>query len=126
MEIKIEPAKKEDARRLLDIYTPYILNTAITFEYTIPTVEEFEQRIENTLIKYPYLVAKKDDLIVGYAYTSAFKNRAAYDWDVETSVYIDMNYINIININVPGASLQHGGQQHIVFSASITPTETNS
>ena len=40
MEIKIEPAKKEDARRLLDIYTPYILNTAITFEYTIPTVEE--------------------------------------------------------------------------------------
>ena len=92
MEIKIEPAKKEDARRLLDIYTPYILNTAITFEYTIPTLEEFEQRIENTLIKYPYLVAKKDDLIVGYAYTSAFKNRAAYDWAVETSIYIDMNY----------------------------------
>lgn len=44
----------------------------------------------------------------------------------QKTVYIDMNYINIININVPGASLQHGGQQHIVFSASITPTETNS
>ena len=73
MEIKIEPAKKEDARRLLEIYTPYILNTAITFEYTIPSVEEFAQRIENTLINYPYLVAKKDDLIIGYAYTSAFK-----------------------------------------------------
>ena len=73
MEIKIEPAKKEDARRLLEIYTPYILNTAITFEYTIPSVEEFAQRIENTLINYPYLVAKKDDLIIGYAYTSALK-----------------------------------------------------
>ena len=92
MEIKIEPAKKEDARRLLEIYTPYILNTAITFEYTIPSVEEFAQRIENTLINYPYLVAKKDDLIIGYAYTSAFKSRAAYDWAVETSIYIDMGY----------------------------------
>lgn len=44
----------------------------------------------------------------------------------QKTVYIDMNYINIININVPGASLQHGSKQHIVFSASITPTETNS
>lgn len=92
MKIKIDIAKKDDAKRLLEIYTPYIINTAITFEYTVPSVAEFEQRIINTLSKYPYLVAKINDKIVGYAYTSAFKNRAAYDWAVETSIYVDQQY----------------------------------
>lgn len=89
--MKIRIACKEDAKRLLEIYAPYILNTAITFEYIVPSLEEFEKRIIKTIKNYPYLVAEKDGCVVGYAYTSAFKNRAAYDWAVETSIYIDMN-----------------------------------
>lgn len=95
MKIKICIAKCEDAKRLLEIYTPYVLNTAITFEYVVPSIEEFKLRINNILNRYPYLVAKVDDKIVGYAYTSSFKNRAAYDWAVETSIYIDSVYRNL-------------------------------
>ena len=95
MEVKIDVAKCEDAKRLLEIYAPYVLNTAITFEYDVPSIAEFKQRINNTLNKYPYLVAKVNDKIVGYAYTSELKKRVAYDWAVETSIYIDNNYRNL-------------------------------
>lgn len=54
MEVKIDVAKCEDAKRLLEIYAPYVLNTAITFEYDVPSIAEFKQRINNTLNKYPY------------------------------------------------------------------------
>ena len=77
-----------DAEALLQIYAPYVRNTAITFEYEIPTVEEFRERIRNTLKKYPYLVVEKGNEIRGYAYTGAFKGRAAYDWAVETTIYL--------------------------------------
>ena len=90
--IRLAVATADDAARLLEIYRPYVLTTAITFEYEVPTLEEFRARIVSTLEKYPYLVAKLDDKIVGYAYTSAFKSRAAYQWAVETSIYIDLDY----------------------------------
>lgn len=88
-ELKIRIASAKDAAALLEIYAPYVKNTAITFEYEVPSLQEFERRIENILKKYPYLVAETDGKIVGYAYVSAFKERAAYDWAVETSIYID-------------------------------------
>ena len=50
-------AVPEDAKRLLEIYAPYVENTAITFEYDVPTLEEFIERIRHTLEKYPYIVA---------------------------------------------------------------------
>ena len=87
-EIKIRTAKKADAQALLEIYAPYVRNTAITFEYDVPTPEEFEKRIEKTLVRYPYLVADNDGEIVGYAYAGAFHPRAAYQWCVEMSVYV--------------------------------------
>lgn len=86
--IVLRTAKPSDADKLLEIYAPYVETTAITFEYEVPSVDEFRQRIENTLKKYPYIVAIKDDKIVGYAYAGTFKSRAAYDWDVELSVYL--------------------------------------
>lgn len=89
--IKIRPATAADARELLEIYAPYVTGTAITFEYEVPSVEEFAGRIENTLKKFPYLVALDGDKIVGYAYVSPFKSRAAYDWAVESSIYIAMD-----------------------------------
>ena len=82
----------EDAARLLEIYEPYIKETAITFEYEVPSVKAFEERIAKVLEKFPYLVAVEQDRIVGYAYASPYKTRAAYQWCVETSIYIDREY----------------------------------
>ena len=87
--IKIRTARTEDAARLLEIYAYYVENTAITFEYTVPTLEEFRHRIEHTLERYPYLVIERNGVIQGYAYAGVFKARAAYDWACEMSVYID-------------------------------------
>lgn len=92
MELCIRPAVPEDAESLLAIYAPYVTDTAITFEYDVPTAAEFRQRISHTLQQYPYLVAERDGHIVGYAYASPFHARPAYDWAVETSIYIDRNY----------------------------------
>ena len=91
-ELVIRTADPEkDAKALLDIYAPYVTDTAITFEYDVPTVEEFRGRIEHTLEKYPYLVAEQDGKLLGYVYVSPFVNRAAYNWAVETSIYLAMD-----------------------------------
>lgn len=87
-EIKIRMANTEDAEALLEVYAPYVRETAITFEYEVPTVEEFAERIRRTLRRYPYLVAELSGEILGYAYASPFKERKAYDWAIETSIYV--------------------------------------
>lgn len=84
----IRMATEADAEEILMIYTPYVINTAITFEYDVPSVAEFSKRIRNTLQMYPYLVVLEGNSIIGYAYASAFKQRAAYNWAVETTVYL--------------------------------------
>lgn len=89
--ITIRTATLSDAQALLNIYAPYVEHTAITFEYDVPSVEEFASRIKNTLQKYPYLVAEKNGRLLGYAYASPFHERPAYDWAVETSIYVDQN-----------------------------------
>lgn len=89
--MNIRLAKKSDAAALLAIYAPYVENTAITFEYEVPTIEDFGTRIGKTLEKYPYLVAEEDGLILGYAYASNYYARAAYDWAVELSVYVSQD-----------------------------------
>lgn len=86
--VTIRMAEEADAAILLSIYAPYVEKTAITFEYEVPTEQEFKNRIAATLKRYPYLVAESGGQIMGYAYASAFKERAAYDWAVETSVYV--------------------------------------
>lgn len=78
----------DDAAALVAIYAPYVEETAITFETEVPTVAEFRARIERITARYPYLVAEEDGEILGYAYASTFIGRAAADWTVETSVYI--------------------------------------
>ena len=87
-DITIRIAKEADIEEILAIYAPYVRETAITFEYTVPTLEEFRERIRKTLTKYPYLVAVQEAEILGYAYASEFKNRAAYDWAVQTTIYV--------------------------------------
>ena len=86
--MNIRIATPEDAPALIEIYAPYVINTAVSFENEVPTVEEFADRVRRTLEQYPYLVAEKDNKILGYTCASAFKSRAAYDWSVETSIYV--------------------------------------
>lgn len=91
--ISIRTARIGDAARLAEIYAPYVERTSITFEYSVPTVGEFERRISNTLCKYPYLVAETEDgTVVGYAYAGPLKMREAYSWAVELSVYVDGDF----------------------------------
>ena len=87
----IRDVRPEDAARLVEIYAPYIRKTAVSFEYEVPTVEEFETRIRKISAKYPYLVCEKDGLIVGYVYAGQYSAREAYSWTVTTSIYLDEN-----------------------------------
>lgn len=86
--ITIRTANLDDAAALLAVYAPYVEQTAITFEYEVPSLEEFRGRIARTLRRYPYLVAEENGEILGYAYTGPFGERAAYSWAVETSIYL--------------------------------------
>lgn len=88
MLLTVRNAVTADAPALLEIYRPYVEQTAVSFEYTVPSVEEFAARIAHTLERYPYLVAELDGVPVGYAYAGPFKERAAYDHCVETSIYV--------------------------------------
>lgn len=85
----IRLATTADAKRLVEIYRPYVETTAITFEYDVPTEQEFVERMTKILQKYPYLVIEEEGVIVGYAYASAFYERRAYDWVCEASIYVD-------------------------------------
>ena len=87
-DVQIRVAKLTDAPQLVAIYAPYVQKTAITFEYEVPTVDEFRDRMADTLKRYPYIVAERGGQIVGYAYVGPFKGRRAYDWAVETSIYV--------------------------------------
>lgn len=84
-------AKVSDAQKILDIYARYI-DTSVTFEWPLPTIEEFEERIRNVLKMYPYLVAEDNGHILGYAYAHRAQLRAAYRWNSELSIYIDQNH----------------------------------
>ncbi|MBE5787606.1 MAG: N-acetyltransferase [Clostridiales bacterium] len=86
--MQIRKARLEDAAQIQAVYAPYVRNTAITFEYDVPDAEEMGRRIRETAKKYPYLVAEEDGEILGYAYAGPFKGRAAYDWAVETTIYV--------------------------------------
>lgn len=85
----IRAATREDAGSLLKIYSYYVENTAISFEYVAPSLDEFSKRISSTLEKYPYIVLEDDGLIRGYAYAGAFHSRAAYAHCCEVTIYLD-------------------------------------
>ena len=87
--VLIRDAKLSDAPRLLEIYSYYVKNTAITFEYNVPSLEEFRHRMKNITLRYPYIVLEADGKVMGYAYAGSFIGRAAYDWSCEMTVYLD-------------------------------------
>lgn len=85
---KIRFATEKDAEAILKIYAPYIEKTAITFEYEVPSLSEFSKRIAEIQKKYPWIVYEEEGEILGYAYGGPEYTRAAYQWTVETSVYL--------------------------------------
>ncbi len=81
-----------DAPAILKIYSYYIENTTITFEYEVPTLEAFQERMKRIMQVYPYLVYEEEGIVVAYAYASPQRERAAYGWNVELSVYVDKDW----------------------------------
>ena len=86
--MKMRFAEENDAPELLAIYAQY-MDSAVTFEYELPTVEDFVGRMTGIFEEYPYIVCTEDNLITGYAYAHRFQERAAYQWNAELSVYVD-------------------------------------
>jgi phosphinothricin acetyltransferase len=86
----VEPER--DAAVCLEIYAPFIRETAVSFEEIVPTLEEFEGRIRSTTATHPWLVMEVEGKVVGYAYASQHRPRAAYRWTAEVTVYIDAHH----------------------------------
>lgn len=84
----IRPATAQDVPQILDIYRPYIETTAISFEYTVPTLEAFTQRFLTITAQFPWLVWEENGTVLGYAYGSLPFERAAYQWSAEASIYL--------------------------------------
>ena len=91
--VHVRFATADDAGGIAAVYAPYVASTAISFEAAPPTADEMEQRLAQTMPRYPWLVAVDDDgspgHVLGYAYGQRFAARDAYGWSVETSIYLD-------------------------------------
>jgi L-amino acid N-acyltransferase YncA len=85
---RIRMAGPDDAAAILVIYGPFVRSTAVTFEYTVPSVAEMAERIRTVTLRWPWLVLDRDDAVAAYAYASTWRSRAAYQWAVETTVYV--------------------------------------
>ena len=96
--LTIRPAKLSDAPAIQAIYAPYVEKTAITFEYEVPSIQEFEARISKTLEKFPYLVVEEDGRVLGYAYASTYYARTAYDWTTELSIYLIFMKMRVVEV----------------------------
>ena len=88
MDLCLQVAGDGDVRPMLAIYAPYVRDTAITFEYEVPTAAEFGARLHQVLPAYPWLVCRAPGQVLGYAYAHRHMERAAYGWNVECSVYV--------------------------------------
>jgi phosphinothricin acetyltransferase len=88
MSATIRLATGNDAAGILAIYAPIVRETAISFEVDPPDVNQMRQRIEDTLVLFPWLVCASGEQILGYAYASHHRTRAAYQWSVDVSVYV--------------------------------------
>ena len=84
----IRPATNEDVPEILSIYAPYVENSTATFEYDVPSQQEFRQRFQDITAQFPWLVWEEEGTILGYAYASPPFSRAAYAWCAEPSIYL--------------------------------------
>lgn len=85
--LQICPVREKDIPHLLKIYQSYI-DTSVTFECRLPTLDEFTERVRFIQRAYPYLVCREGEEIAGYAYAHRYQEREAYRWNAELSVYL--------------------------------------
>lgn len=91
-QITIRRATESDADGCLAIYQPFVETTAVSFETTVPTTDEFAARIAKSLSAWTWLVAYQDGCCVAYAYGHSHRERAAYRWSAEVTIYVDVNH----------------------------------
>ena len=89
----VRAAAPEDAEQLLEIYTPFVISedsslSNVSFELAAPDVEEFRQRIKDISKQFPYLVGEVNGQILGYVYCHPYRERLAYQWAVEVTIYL--------------------------------------
>ncbi|MDZ8223421.1 MULTISPECIES: arsinothricin resistance N-acetyltransferase ArsN1 family B [unclassified Nostoc] len=92
MKATIRLANESDALQMLTIYAPVVRETSISFEIQPPSKAEFEGRIQNYQQQMPWLVCEINGEILGYAYATPYRTRAAYQWSVESSVYVNVEH----------------------------------
>lgn len=92
MNATIRLAEQRDVPGILEIYAPFILETAVTFEEIVPDEESFWKRIQEIMSELPYLVCEIDGRIAGYVYASGYRSRASYRWSKEVSVYVHPDF----------------------------------
>ncbi len=85
----IRLATPADAAQCANIYAPHVRDSAVSFEVDVPTAAEFEARIARTLERLPWLVCAEGDVVLGYAYGAPHQERAAFQWSVNVSVYVN-------------------------------------
>ena len=88
----IRRVKEEDCKRIHEIYSYYVLNTAISFDLSVPDEKEFKEKTAHISAKHPYLVIEDEGEIRGYAYADFLKERDAYAHSCEVSIYVDKDY----------------------------------
>lgn len=86
--ISIRLIRKTDAAAALAVYRPYVQNSVITFDYEVPSLEEFSEKIRTITAEYPWLVCEYEGKIAGYAYGSRHRSKAAYQWSPESTIYV--------------------------------------
>ena len=84
----IRLADPDDATAILTIYEPFVRTTAVTFEYAVPSIADIAERIRTVSVRWPWLVLERGGTVAAYAYASNWRARAAYQWAVETTVYV--------------------------------------
>ncbi len=89
---KIRVAKLEDTERMLEIYSPFVQSTPISFEVEVPGFTEFSNRMRHTMNHFPWLVYEVEGAVVAYTYASEHRSRYAYSWSCDSAVYVDSNY----------------------------------
>jgi len=88
----IRPVRQRDCAAIVAIYSPYVLETVISFEQSPPTEAQMAQRIRDTTALYPWLVAEVDDKVIAYAYATCWRARVAYGYTLESTIYVDKAY----------------------------------
>src|ERR1700752_1310105 len=92
MDFNIRLVKEADYAGMLEVYKPNVLHTSITFEYEVPSLEEYSKRISNIITHYPCLVCEQNGVIAGFAYSGLFRVKDAYQWSTETTIYVSENF----------------------------------